>query len=138
MSKRLGGWRKPKKPDHLTLRLAALALAVVLWVVAGQRPPESVGHDSLVLTRTIEVVNVGDDLIVEEWPGEAELVVQGPRLWLMLRAGRTRAYVDLAKKQAGTHRMTVKTRAFGGLHVRQVEPSAVWIVLKPKPSPDGG
>ena len=125
-------WRRWKRPeiDHLSLRLLALFLAVVLWFLATDRPQPGIGTDQRNVSVDTRVESVGESLVVTEAPANVTLTIEGPRLLLPLQAADAQAFVDAAGLGAGRHRLPVQARAPSGLTVRAINPAEVEILLE--------
>lgn len=115
-------------PENLMLRLFALILAFALWFLAAFRPSE-VGVTTRIVTVPIALLNVGDGLDAAQSPGQARVVIEGPRLLLALGEDDVSAYIDLAQIGAGTHRLPVEVDTPSGLKMQRVEPAEVQIEL---------
>lgn len=125
-------WRRIKRPeiDHLSLRLLALLLAIVLWFLATDRPQPGIGMEQRNVSVETHVENVGDRLVVTESPPQVNLTLEGPRLLLSFQAEDVQAYVDAEGLGPGRHRLPLQTRAPSGLGVRAVNPAEVDVVLE--------
>lgn len=121
-----------KRPeiDHLSLRLLALFLAIVLWFLATDQPQPSIGAEQRSVNVETQVESVGERLVVTEPPPAVNLTLEGPRLVLSFQAGDARAYVDAAGLGPGRHRVPVEARAPSGLTVRAINPAEVELVLE--------
>lgn len=122
-------WRRPEI-DHLSLRLLALFLAVVLWFLATDRPTTSIGLDQRTVTVETRVEGLGPGLEVVERPDGVSVTLEGPRLVLPFQAGGAEAYIDVTGRGAGRHRLPVQVRKSSHLSVRAVNPSEVEVVLE--------
>lgn len=130
-------WRRLGRPvlkrpeiDHLSLRLLALLLAIVLWFLATDQPQPSIGTEQRSVTVPTQVEGVGERLVVTEAPPAVNVTLEGPRLLLSFQAGEARAFVDAEGLGAGRHRLPVQARAPSGLIVRGINPGEVELVLE--------
>ncbi len=122
-------WRRPEI-DHLSLRILALFLAIVLWFLATDRPQTRLGLEQRTINVETEVVGVGDDLVVTHTPQDVSLTLEGSRLMLSFQAADIRAYVDATGLAAGRHRLPVKVDVPSSLNARFISPAEVDFVLE--------
>ena len=116
--------------SHISLRLLALLLAVILWFVATDRPQRSLGLDQRRVTAALALENPGDELEVSEAPESVSVTVEGPRLVLPFQVGDVRASVDLTGLGPGVHSVPVNVELPAGITVKSVEPSEVRVTLE--------
>jgi len=122
-------WKRPQI-DHLSLRLLALFLAIVLWFLATDRPTTSVGLDQRTVNVETKVEGVGPRLVVTQAPESVSLTLEGPRLLLPFQADDAEAYVDVSGREKGRHRLSVQVRTPSNLSVKAINPPEVELVLE--------
>lgn len=123
-------WFKRPELDHLSLRLVALFLAVVLWFLAMDRPNTTLGTERRTIHVETRVEGAGPGIDVVQLPESVAVTVEGPRLLLPVQAGSVEAYVDVSGRGAGRHRLPVQVRVPANVNVTAVNPQEVDVVLE--------
>lgn len=116
--------------EHLSIRLSALILAIILWFIAAGRSPRDLGANTRLISLPVAVVNVAPGLTVTEGPDDAQVWIDGPGLILMLQGNRVELYVDASGVVPGVHRLPVQVKAPSSLQVKNIEPAEVDVRLE--------
>lgn len=122
-------WRR-LQIDHLSWRLSAFLLAIVLWFLATGQTQRDLAIDQRVVSIETIVENIGDGVTLGEPLRPVELTLEGPRLVLPFQVREVEAYVDLAGLEEGVHRVPVQTRLPVGITAVRIDPGDVMVQLE--------
>lgn len=126
-------WRGVKV-ENFGIRLVALFLALILWVVATERPQRNLGLDQRRVTLELAFANLSDDLEISQMPRTVDVTLEGPRLILPFQSQDASAAVDLNDLGPGAHRVPVQVELPTGISLKDVQPRDVSVRLEARAS----
>lgn len=125
----MAGWRELWQRYDVSLRLLALVLAVVLWLVARASPPTELTLPAGDVWLSLELLHAEDGLRVAQAPAAVRVRLRGPG-GNPGGAGALRAWVDLEGLGPGSHWVPVQVQVPAGLRVEAVDPVVVLVALE--------
>ncbi|MCR4426846.1 MAG: hypothetical protein NUW23_11790 [Firmicutes bacterium] len=122
----------PSITRDIPLKLIAVVLALAIWIIATGEKERStpVPKFDMVLETSLDLRNVGRDLVVTDAPATVSIHARGPKELQNSVAGSTMAYADLAGRGPGQHVVTVEAILPAGVELVRVEDSRIPVTIE--------